>query len=174
MLRYFFPLIAVLLLLQGCESASVTALTGYTDDWQALPDRSGPGLVGNPMSPIPDVLVPIGFKPLPLKCSSSFDGSFRQVSHVYQGKADTAELIHFFMQYLPNTNWKLFSKADDLATNSYVMNFKKGVESLRIRIFKQINIATIVIEIHPRNTAIASAPQPLAISEISAPTPANP
>ncbi|RMH22350.1 MAG: hypothetical protein D6698_01275, partial [Gammaproteobacteria bacterium] len=72
-------------LLVGCKSNPVkrvpfqVPVVAFTDDGQYLPQRVGPGLVADLDSPIPDVPMPIGFKPVISRCSSSFDGVARTV-----------------------------------------------------------------------------------------------
>ncbi len=139
---------AVLLaiILTGCGSSPVGA---WSDDGDYLPQRAGPGLVAMEQSPIPDVPMPIGFKPLRSQCSSSFDGVARTVTHVYQGRAKTSETVQFYRQQLPLFNWE---RVDNQVheDGSVSMYFNKGAESLGLRLSGKRSTATIEVYIAPR------------------------
>ncbi|QDU33541.1 hypothetical protein KS4_15910 [Poriferisphaera corsica] len=159
-------------LLTACNNTPIPAFVGYSDDWQPLSNQSGPGLVADPTSPIPDVMVPIGFKPIPARCTATSDGLYRTVSHTYQGKANVAELIQYFQTHLTDANWEMVNRMDDLATRSLILNWTKGPEDLRITLSKRVGIATITIYIQPRSAGSMMSqsptqylPQPVQITQ---------
>jgi len=121
----------------------------WNDDGQYLPKRVGPGLVAREQSPIPDVPMPIGFKPVVSQCSSSFDGVARTVTHVYQGRSRTPETILFYRQQLPLQNWQVV----DMQTHedgSTSLHYMKGAETLGVRLSGRYNTATIEVFMSPR------------------------
>ncbi|QQE11632.1 hypothetical protein JD969_19450 [Planctomycetota bacterium] len=172
-MRYITILtISLLPLLAACNQSTIPSLVGYTDDWQPLQKQAGPGLVADPTSPIPDVLIPIGFKPIPSRCTSTSDGIYRTVSHTYQGKANIAELIQYFQAHLPDANWQMINRIDDLATNSLILNWSKGMEDLRITLSKRSSVSTITISLQPRSSGSLMTempqqvlPQPVQITQ---------
>ncbi len=142
-------------LLAGCNSNPVrrvpfsVPVVAFTDDGAYLPNRVGPGLVAQPDAPIPDVPMPVGFKPVVTQCSSSFDGVARTVTHVYQGRARAVEAVLFYRQQLPLSNWRPVDKQvhEDGSTSLY---FVKGAESLGVRLSERFKVTTIEIFITPR------------------------
>lgn len=148
-------------------------LVAYSDDGDLLPKASGPGLVVDPQSYIPDVPKPVGFVGVPSKSSSRTDGQTRQVVHVYQGRSSAVDAAAFYRRYLDDYGWKLdgFDSGDPRAT---VQAYAKGPEQLRITITSAKGITTINAVINPRGEAERPAlrsgnpvtPQP------SVPTPA--
>ena len=141
--------------LAGCNSNPTkkvpfeVPVVAFNDDGQYLPKRVGPGLVADTESYIPDVPMPIGFKPVVSQCSSSFDGVARTVNHVYQGRARAAETVLFYRQQLPIYDWKLMDKQvhDDETTS---LHFVKGSETLSLRLSDRFNVATIEVYMSPR------------------------
>jgi hypothetical protein len=141
--------------LSGCHSNPVgrvpfeVPVVAWNDDGEYLPKRVGPGLVAAEGSPIPDVPMPIGFKPVVSRCSSSFDGTARTVTHVYQGRARAAEAVLFYRQQLPLHGWSPVDKQvhDDGSTSLY---YTKGAESLGMRLSGRFKTATIEVYITPR------------------------
>jgi hypothetical protein len=117
-------------------------VVAFNDDGEYLPKRVGPGLVAATESPIPDVPMPIGFKPVVSQCSSSFDGVARTVTHVYQGRARAAEAVLFYRQQLPLFGWEQADKQthEDGSTTLY---YTKGAESLSMRLSNRFNTTTI-------------------------------
>jgi len=142
-------------LLGGCHSNPVrkvpfeVPVVAFTDDGAYLAKRVGPGLVASEASPIPDVPMPIGFKPVVSKSSSSFDGAARTVTHVYQGRARSVETVLFYRQQLPLQGWSPVDKQvyDDHSTS---LHYVKGAESLGLRLSERFNVATIEIYMTPR------------------------
>ena len=164
--------ISLIPLLTACNSAPLPSLVGYTDDWQPLQNQAGPGLVSDQTSPIPDVKVPIGFKPLPKRCSSKSDGFYRTVAHTYQGRANLTELIQYFQSELPISKWKMVNRIDDLATQTLILNWSKGYEDLRITLCKRAEVSTITVNIQQRSSGSLltespkeALPQPIQISQ---------
>jgi hypothetical protein len=141
--------------LAGCDTNPVrrvpfkVPVVAWTDDGDYLPKRVGPGLVAMENSPIPDVPMPIGFKPVRSECSSSFDGMSRTVSHVYQGRARAAEVVLFYSQQLSLHGWQRVEKQnhDD---NSTSLHYTKGAESLGIRFSDRHGTTTIEVYLSPR------------------------
>jgi len=142
-------------LLVGCKSNPVkrvpfqVPVVAFTDDGQYLPQRVGPGLVADLDSPIPDVPMPIGFKPVISRCSSSFDGVARTVTHVYQGRATAAETAIFYRQQLPFFKWELQNRTDQ-EDGSIILNYTKGREALNVRVSSRFNVSTVEVYITPR------------------------
>lgn len=124
-------------------------VVAWNDDGQYLPKRVGPGLVARETSPIPDVPLPIGFKPVVSQCSSSFDGVARTVTHVYQGRARSPETVLFYRQQLPLEGWQLVDKQTH-EDGSSSLHYTKGAESLGVRLSSRFNTATIEVFISPR------------------------
>lgn len=135
-------------LVAGCNSNPVekvpfqVPMVAFNSDGEYLPQRVGPGLVAATDSPIPDVPMPIGFKPVTSMCSSSFDGIARTVTHVYQGRARAAEAVLFYKQQLPLFGWELTDKQVH-GDNSTTLFYTKGAESLSMRLSNRFNITTI-------------------------------
>ncbi len=117
-------------------------VVAWNDDGEYLPKRVGPGLVAAVDSPIPDVPMPIGFKPVVSQSSSSFDGAARTVTHVYQGRSRAVETVLFYRQQLPLHDWLPVDKQthDDGSTSLY---YTKGAESLGLRLSERFKTATI-------------------------------
>lgn len=141
--------------ISGCKSNPVgrvpfqVPVVAFTDEGEYLPKRVGPGLVAMNDSPIPDVPMPIGFKPLVGQSSSSFDGVSRTVTHIYQGRARAAETVLFYRQQLPLFGWEPVGKqvGEDGTTS---LHYTKGAESLGMRLSDRFNTATIEVYITPR------------------------
>jgi len=121
----------------------------WNDDGEYLPKRVGPGLVAMEQSPIPDVPMPIGFKPVKSQCSSSFDGVARTVTHIYQGRAKTSETVIFYRQQLPLYNWELVDRQGH-EDGSVSLHFTKGAEALGVRLSEYHGIATIEVYMAPQ------------------------
>ena len=166
-------LLTVVFLATACQQTPITHLTGHTDDWVGLDGPSGPGLVADPESPIVDAPMPIGFKPIPYKCSVQTDGYYRIVNHVYQGKAPLAEAIQFAKTYMEDAGWRPIDRIDDLESNTSIINFRKGLEEMSLRIRRSFSITTIHITIQPRNTAAITAiqNQPPRVEPVAKPIP---
>ncbi len=124
-------------------------VVAWNDDGQYLPKRVGPGLVAADNAPIPDVAMPIGFKPVVSQCSSSFDGVARTVTHLYQGRARSVETVLFYRQQLPLDGWMLVDKqAHEDGSSS--LHYTKGAEALSLRLSGRFNTATVEVYISPR------------------------
>ena len=137
----------------GCQKVDVPLLA-YSDEGVYLPPPTGPGLVANPKSPIPDVPVPIGFEPLVSKSTCSFDGYAREVNHHYQGQGSQAEAIVFYRQHLWLMGWE-FMQRDNEEDATAVLCFEKGRETLTVRIQPkaQSAIITLGIVIEPKRSS---------------------
>jgi len=155
-MRRMLPLLIVLAGLgAGCENVK-TPVIAFTDDGDYLGYRGGKGLVASDQSPIPDVPMPIGFKPVVSKSSSSFDGQVRSVNHVYQGRAKHADAVAFYRNILPIHGWSFVNRSDQ-NDGTTIQTFTKGRETLEV--FTQqgtlagnidSSVTTIVITIGPR------------------------
>jgi len=140
----------VVAVLVGCDSNPVrkvpfeVPVVAWNDDGEYLAKRVGPGLVAKTDSPIPDVPMPIGFKPVVSKCSSGFDGQSQTVTHIYQGRARSVETVLFYRQQLPLNGWLPTDKLvhDDHSTS---LHYVKGAESLGLRLSERFNVATIEV-----------------------------
>ena len=155
-MRRMLPLLIVLAgLCVGCQNVK-TPVIAFTDDGDYLGYKGGKGLVAADESPIPDVPMPIGFKPVISKSSSSFDGVVRTVNHVYQGRARHADAVAFYRGILPIHGWQFISRSDQ-TDGSTIQYFSKGRESLEVftqqgTLVKNLDssVTTIVITIGPR------------------------
>ncbi|MFA9476713.1 hypothetical protein ACERK3_00260 [Phycisphaerales bacterium AB-hyl4] len=142
-------LVALVATLGACTEQSVPRIA-YSDDGQYLRPAAGPGLVAKDTSPIPDVPLPIGFVGVPSRSQADFDGQVRHVHHVYQGRANTAEVVNFYRRQLPRKDWaSLGREQEDDGTT--VMRFTKGHESLNIRVGVRHSVVTVIVNIGPRN-----------------------
>lgn len=115
--------------LAGCQS-----ITGIrSDDGVILPPPTGPGLVAQSRSLIPDVPTPVGFVGVGSRSSSyvTADG-VRNVNHVYQGRGSVADAVNFYRLHLPSHGWKRVREQSE--SRNTTMMFSKGRESLIIRI----------------------------------------
>lgn len=141
--------------LAGCNSNPTrrvpfeVPVVAWNDDGEYLPKRVGPGLVAKEGAPIPDVPMPIGFKPVVSQCSSSFDGVSRTVTHVYQGRARSPETVLFYRQQLPLHGWLQVDKQthEDGSTS---LHYTKGAEALGVRLSGRFGTATIEVFLSPR------------------------
>lgn len=141
--------------LAGCDANPVKRVpfqvpaVAWTDDGDYLPKRTGPGLVAMEQSPIPDVPMPIGFKPLRSESTSSFDGVSRTVTHIYQGRARTSETVLFYRQQLSLHGWVQVDKQVH-EDGSRSLHYTKGSEALGIRLSERYGIATVEVYIAPQ------------------------
>lgn len=155
-MRQMFVFIIVLALLGvGCQRVK-TPVIAFTDDGDYLGYKGGEGLVASAQSPIPDVPMPIGFKPVVSQSSSEFDGRVRQVHHVYQGRADHPDAVTFYRVGLPMHDWRFVRRVDQ-PDGSTTQSFTKGNESLEVltrqgTLVRNIDssVTTVVITIGPR------------------------
>ncbi|WP_432799906.1 hypothetical protein [Poriferisphaera sp. WC338] len=152
--------ITLMLCLTACSTQPISSFTGYSDNWKTLEKQHGPGLIADPASPIPDVPAPIGFKPIPEHCNVVTDGYYRVVNHLYQGKANLAEMVQYAKTYMEAEGWQPIDRIDDLASNTSVINFRKGAENLSVRMTKRFAVASMYITIEPQNTAAMGTPLP--------------
>jgi len=121
-----------------------------TDDWQMLAQPGGPGLVASQNSPIPDLPMPVGFKPLPGRCEHTFDSIVRTVSHVYQGVGGDSETVTFYRQQLPRHQWNQV-RLDTASAPDITLYAVKGREAVRIAIREKNSVTTVTIIIDPRS-----------------------
>ena len=124
-------------------------VVAWNDDGQYLPKRVGPGLVAAVDAPIPDIAIPIGFKPVVSLCNSSFDGVSRTVTHVYQGRARSPETVLFYSQQLPLDGWLQVDKQTH-EDGSASLHYTKGAEALSLRLSERFSTATVEVYISPR------------------------
>ena len=149
----------------------------YSDDGDLLPKASGGGLVVDPDSPIPDVPKPIGFIPLPSKSSVSttLDGE-RNVTHVYQGRANRLDAAAFYRRNLDDHGWTT-AGLDQGDPRSTVQSYSKGPENLRINITQDRSVVTIRANITPASEPAAgsmNSGRALPRGASASPTPAPP
>ncbi len=107
-------LLLLTLLGVGCENGADLPRPPFSGDGEYLPAAAGPGVVADPDSLIPDVPTPIGFKVLPSRSSNAvMQGNARQVRHVYQGRAEPAEVVLMYRHHLPRHHWQFVSREED-------------------------------------------------------------
>ncbi len=90
--------------LQPFAGPPVTSTDGHP-----LLRSNGLGLVVDDRSPLPDVPVPLRFVLVPSRSSatpSPGSGRARDVTHVYQGRADYDLLSNFFAEQLSRHGWE--------------------------------------------------------------------
>ena len=158
-MRKCLPLLmlASLLLAGGCEDGPDLPRVPFTSEGSYLPGPAGSGAVASPDSPIPDVPMPVGFRPVASKSSSSMEGQARVVRHVYQGRSEPTDVVLMYRQHLPRQNWSYLGREsdDDGAT---VLRYTKGPEALRVRVVERGTLSTVTtvqIDITPRGGAPA-------------------
>ncbi len=146
----------------GCQRPAVSLPPfGMTNDFRVLSGQPGPGLVLAETSPIPDVPLPIGFRPLPELCSASVEGAdgARRVRHVYQGMGNAGEVVAFYRQHLPSRGWQLAGIRGGNEADA-VLSYSKGPEQLEARI-RGGGVSTITLDIYPTG----SSPAPMTAEE---------
>ena len=135
--------------LAGCQRLPEVQGVGVTNDWQRLEGQPGPGLVASQSPPIADVAMPIGFKPLPDRCTSSTDGQVRSIHHVYQGISSVGDTVGFYRQQLAHHGWEQLrlntSEAPDVTLHAV-----KGAEAVAVAIRKKNNVTTLTVTVGPR------------------------
>ena len=136
-------------LLSGCTTGDAGPLpvVAFSDDGAFLTRQFGDGLVVDERSPIPDVPKPMRFEPVPSRCSSSFDGYARTVTHVYQGRADFEDILAFYQVQIPAHGWR---PAGNPAADGPIQSYAKGPESLQVSVSSAGGVATITVVIRPR------------------------
>lgn len=145
----------------GCEQRPVAIPPfGVSNDFRVLPGQPGPGLVAASESPIPDVPMPIGFRPLPKLCSAAIEGASgaRRVHHVYQGMGSAGEAVGFYRQQLPTRGWQLVGLSGGNEADA-VLRYTKGPEQMDIRV-RGGGVSTLIIDIYPLGSSPAPAPTP--------------
>ena len=145
------PLLLTASLLGACQRTPdpFGPPVAVSDNYQILQGQSGPGLVADPGSPIPDVPKPIGFKADAERSSSAGGGGGpRQVHHVYQGVGSIGEAVAFYRQALRNRGWE---PAGIRSTEQYeaILHYVKGSEALSVKIGGGGRVSTLVIDITP-------------------------
>lgn len=145
--RLLTLLLMVVLVLAGCHKVK-TPVVAYSDEGAHLPAARGPGAVPHPDSPIPDVPMPVGFRPLPTQSHVSFDGVSRQLVHVYQGRAHPGEIRLMYTQNLPRYQWQKQS-VEEAGRNTTILHYTKGRERLTVTIRRSYSVINLTIEINP-------------------------
>lgn len=151
-------MLSLALLLAGCTQKVRLPGVPFSDEGSYLPPKAGPGVVAAEKSYIPDVPMPIGFKPLPKRSSSSSDAYARTVHHVYQGHASSAEVVLFYRQHLGKYHWNYTGR--EQTDHSLVLYYTKGPEQLRIAARQRFGLTTITIDITGQGSAPAPAASP--------------
>lgn len=148
-------LLAMVAALPGCNDQKtvqappvrIPHVIALSDEGAYLPPPAGPGVVASLDSLIPDVPMPVGFKPVASKCQSSFDGTARQVRHVYQGRSRGAEVVRFYQQQLTRNDWRPVGRQQEDG-GAVVLSYAKGPEALRVRVHEGwAGVVTIGISI---------------------------
>lgn len=135
---------AILLSAMGCSHVKTPAVA-FNDDGQYLPQDVGKGLVKSPNPLIPDVPMPVGFKAVASQCFWQYNGSVREVNHVYQGHAEPGDAAEFYQRTLPSNNWALIDIQG--IGDATVMRYTKGPEVLKITTKDGWAVSTITINI---------------------------
>ena len=150
--RYGFWLLVACLALGGCQALS----TAQSDEGDALPPPSGPGLVAKSRSPIPDVPAPIGFVQLTSRSSNyvSAQGA-RVVNHVYQGRGRIADTVVFYRRHLVLNGWQAVRERSGAGVTQMV--YAKGREELSIEVSRP-RVVNIVVRIRDRELAATHTP----------------
>jgi hypothetical protein len=139
--------LAVLFSAVGCGSIKTPAVA-FSDDGDYLPQDVGEGLVKSPNPLIPDVPMPVGFKAVASQCFWQYNGSVREVQHVYQGHAEPGDAAEFYQRVLPSNNWVL---ADIQGVGqATVLRYTKGPEQLKITTKDGWAVSTIQINIEAK------------------------
>lgn len=84
---------------------------------------SGPELIPQVRSPIPDLPVPVGFSLNEDESRSIASAGMRFVEHVYTGKPDKYAAKRFYMANMPSNRWILIN--DVIANGEIRMEFEK-------------------------------------------------
>ena len=134
----------MLLTMAGCSYVKTPAVA-FNDDGEYLPQDVGKGLVKSPNSLIPDVPMPVGFKAVASQCYWQFNGSVREVNHVYQGHAEPGDAAEFYQRTLQTYNWSLVDIQG--IGDATVLRYVKGPEALKITTKDGWAVSTITINI---------------------------
>lgn len=140
-------LVSTLALTGGCQIFKNPVMS-FSDDGELLPNPVGDGLVVSPTPLIPDVPIPVGFKPVASKSSSAFNGQFRTVNHYYQGRAVRGQTYDFYRSYLPRNDWQFVgeSAAEQWRTQTYT----KGSEQLTLSVRHYNGVSSVDVRITGR------------------------
>lgn len=131
----------------GCSTENVHVFS-LSSDGQYLPPQTGPGLVAQRQSPIPDLPIPIGFVVVADQSRVEARGLSRYVRHVYQGRASMADAARFYRHHAPLHEWR--SLGEQTADGQTLMWFEKGSERLTLKLARRGGIVSIVIWITDR------------------------
>ena len=138
---------ALLTFAAGCQHIQ-TPFIAFSDDGQYLQPSVGDGLVADPASLIPDVPMPVGFRPVASQSTSSFDGQVRTVHHVYQGHAQAGAAAAFYQNTLPTHDWGWVDTQN--IRNTTTSTYTKGAERLTLQTRFHLGVSTITVQIHAR------------------------
>ncbi|MEM9346020.1 MAG: hypothetical protein AAGB26_05320 [Planctomycetota bacterium] len=128
----------------GCSYIKTPAVA-FNDDGEYLPQDVGEGLVKSPNPLIPDVPMPVGFKAVASQSYWQYNGSVREVNHVYQGHAEPGDAAEFYQRTLPSNNWSLVDIQG--VGDATVLRYVKGPEALKITTKDGWAVSTITINI---------------------------
>ncbi len=124
-------------------------------DGRPLLRSTGAGLVVDDRSPLPDVPVPLRFVLVPSRSSatpSAGSGLARDVTHVYQGRADYDLLSNFFTDQLARHGWR----PDPAGPGSGpIRAYLKGPEQLHLSLSEVRGVATVAVRIAGRREVMA-------------------
>lgn len=115
--------------LAGCNGKTSTAPN--TPAPQALPLMDLPRQ-SNP--PVADLPIPVGFKEDESQNRLLHTGMGRFVDHLYKGGADRYAVVRFFKREMPVSRWTEVTYMQ--TQGEHALDFEKGTERCRIRIFK--------------------------------------
>lgn len=137
-------LLPVLALTGGCNILK-NPVVSFTDDGEVLHNPAGDGLVLSPTPFIPDVPVPVGFKAVASKSSSSFNGQIRTVNHYYQGRAILGQTLEFYEAHLPRNDWRFDGQS--VSGQWTTLRYTKGAERLTVSIRHFQGVASVDVRI---------------------------
>ena len=124
-------------------------------DGRPLLRSPGAGLVVDDRSPLPDAPVPLRFVLVPSRSHatpSAGSGLARDVTHVYQGRADYDLLSTFFTEQLDRHGWR----PDPAGPGSGpIRAYLKGPEQLHLSLSEARGVATVAVRIAGRREAMA-------------------
>lgn len=145
------PFALALALTPGCvqpvrpfATETVTAADGRP---LLRPAASGSGLVVDDRSPVPDVPVPLRFVLIPARSAafaSAGTGQPRDVTHVYEGRADYDQLAAFFSRELSRHGWRPDPAGP---ASGPIRAYLKGPERLHLSLSEARGVATIALRI---------------------------
>jgi hypothetical protein len=116
------------------------------------PDRTDIGR--DKLAPLPDVPVPAGFKFNMGQSSERKLGTWRYITHLYEGSASVRETAEFYRTNMPRSGWTLVDESLQRGCQRYT--FDKGNESCYISVYDEWG-TKVLIYILPKGSRPADA-----------------